>query len=746
VPVDAAAVSVNVTVVWPSAAGFVSVWPSGEAQPATSSVNFVAGQVVANQVTVKLGASHSIDLVTNAGCPHIVVDLTGAYRQPPPALSGVTQVAVGDEFTCASMAGGTVKCWGRNNHGQIGDGTQLDRARPTAVAGLSGVSEIGAGGAHVCARTTSGSVWYWGQGARGQLGNGAAADQLSPVPVTGLTDAVELAVGYTHACARRATGAIVCWGTRTSGELGTPSSVDQWVPAVGPSLPGTVAIEAGRDRTCARDGDGTVRCWGAQTYSGQSSFTPTTTMSGVGEFAVAGSVCGVVAGSVSCVGGSSPSLSGVVSLGLVGNGGSGGCFVMADSTVRCGGTNTDGRMGPGDFDPGTSTTVRPVTGLVGAVQVAVASSHACAVLDDGSVRCWGNNDLGQLGDGEKGVHLTDDLPGLGAVTTVAVSPGGSCALSTGGVVHCWGDANRAGPGSLLPSWRPAPFGPLPAMSTLSGGMWGMCATSVAGEVWCWPGNGNGGSSPFGVPTKVAGLDQVSRVEVGLDVACALRSGGTVWCWPLGTPGSPQQVGGLTGVTEFGVGGYFGCAVMTSGSVACWGLNSQGQLGQDPAVVNSSSSAQVVAGLDNVVELSVGLWSTCARRSDATVSCWGGNSYGELGDNSSVASRFTPGPVPGLHGVTQLSGIGATRCAQTATDIRCWGLGDNGRMNNGSSVNRFTPAPLDGLTQSTQLAIGWVHGCAVTPSGSVRCWGVPGYGALGDGVDARKPRPVTVVPG
>ncbi|HEY5923387.1 MAG TPA: hypothetical protein VIV11_17025 [Kofleriaceae bacterium] len=182
---------------------------------------------------------------------------------PVSALAPANRIAAGTYHTCAVTAAGGVSCWGRNHEGQLGDTTQMDRRAPVQVSSLAaGVSELTLGTAHSCALLATGAVRCWGDNERGQLGDGTQQDRASPVDVVGLSSGViALGAGDQHTCALLAIGEVRCWGDNYRGQLGGHLGAFSATPVAIAGVGSPTALAVGGHHVCALVNAG-VKCWG----------------------------------------------------------------------------------------------------------------------------------------------------------------------------------------------------------------------------------------------------------------------------------------------------------------------------------------------------------------------------------------------------------------------------------------------------------------------------------------------------
>lgn len=341
-----------------------------------------------------------------------VLTLVGLADRATAAESA--SVASGGSHSCAVLTSGGVVCWGLNSAGQLGNGSTTNSSTPVAVSGLSaGVASIAVGGNTSCAVLTSGAIKCWGDDSNGQLGDGSPSTNSStPVSVSGITTGVLVDVSLTHTCAVITGGAVTCWG----------QGIGAAPVALAGISSGATDVTVGLYHSCAVV-VGAVKCWGDNGWgqlgnntTSSSGTTPVTAVASGGTAVSAGGefTCAVVSGGAKCWGlnmvgelgngsttnSSTPVAVSGLSAGVasISTGSLHTCALLIGGALKCWGSNSRGQLGNGSTI--NATTPTDVSGIPsGAISLGVGNSQACAVLSGGTMKCWGRNDAGQLGDG-----------------------------------------------------------------------------------------------------------------------------------------------------------------------------------------------------------------------------------------------------------------------------------------------------------------------------------------------------------
>lgn len=323
---------------------------------------------------------------------------------------------------------------------------------------------------------------------------------------------------------------------------------------------------------------------------------------------------------------------------FIASGGFHTCSLNGVGGVLCFGYDGYGQLGGGDLfsDPQPVAVVGLASGVS---EVAAGGNFSCARTDAGAIRCWGENDSGQLGGGGTQTYSASPQAVSGLASGArAVSAGAShaCALNAAGGVVCWGrnDFGQLGDGSTTSSRVPvAVSGLASGVVAIAAGQHGSCAVTAGAGVFCWGRAGSASGSSVPVALTALGNDVV-QIALGMDHGCALTTVGGVRCWgssgqgqlgngsTSGADSGPVGVTGLgSGMVEISAGPDFSCALSSAGQTYCWGRNDRGQLGDGST---TSTATPVLSSEQGGSALGVSArgFATCVLRSDRSTQCWG----------------------------------------------------------------------------------------------------------------------------
>ena len=377
-----------------------------------------------------------------------------------------------------------------------------------------------------------------------------------------------------------------------------------------------------------------------------------------------------------------------------------------------------------------ASTVTGNAGLAFAT-ISAGNKHSCGVTVDGIAYCWGDNSAGQLGNGTT-ISSTTPVAVAGGVSFIYISAGGlhSCGTTAHDKIYCWGDNTfgQLGNGTTTSSLTPVPVsGPL-NLSAASAGSRHSCASAnpFAGDrlfAYCWGDNssgqlGNGSMIGSSIPVQVYATQAMDLMSAGSSTSCGLQYT------------APD-------ISTFIYSPY------------CWGDNTFGQLGNG---TTTSSSLPVATSNGTLKSLSAGARSTCGTTTSGSVLCWGDNSSGQLGNGTTTSSLIPVAISSGLSFIYVSSGT-AHACASSGDLTQpsstystvCWGDNSFGQLGDGTTINRTVPVAVAGGINVYYTSAGNHHSCGVSTSAGhhAYCWGDNSSGQLGNGSTANSSVPVVV---
>ncbi len=543
-------------------------------------------------------------------------------------------------------------------------------------------------------------------------------DDIMPHDAAVATTWAAVSAGGVHTCGIRSDGSLWCWGSDSDGQLGLGLQIEVDQPTQVGSARWS-AVSAGGLHTCGLQSDGSLWCWG-RSMEGET---------GVGNTGTGGSI---------------PLPTQVSGTWLaVSAGGQHTCAVRDDHSLWCWGQNISGQLG------NPLLLVRPSPVQVPAPtgswsQVTAGYDHTCALADDGSLYCWGDNASSQLGDGTSIGRTYPTLIDKQPWSRIAASYAFTCGIQAGHL-RCWGEDAGATPtpitvlGADADGWIDVAVGNDYTMPPT------MCARRADGFVLCWGDNRRGLLGPLGAGTQFAtepvllqtGPSTVATISLGNQHACLIGNDQTLWCLGsdsygqlgdgVGSHRTPTQVPGTWSAPACGA--RETCALDAQGHPACTGENDDGELG-DGTTIDRDTFAPVAGGASSS-QLALGFDNSFALTASGQLWAWGEAQYGTLGNGTTAPSLDAPQAV-----ATQpLSQIAASDHAcgiDMIGDLYCWGRNDSGQLGIGGTNGSAGPVQVGPTTTWSAVATGGLHTCGISASGAY-CWGRGDSGQLGNGL-------------
>ncbi len=698
----------------------------------------------------------------------------------------VRGVRVGRYSTCAVTTDHRLKCFGYNNYGQLGQGDRTSRGFATDQMGNSlEWVDLGTGRTinsvldvedalsinnhTVCAILDDYSTKCWGIGSKGKSGHGntatrgdGASEVGDGIPVLDFNtdNAIQISVGLEHTCAVLQNNTVKCWGEGDYGRLGYGNTTDQTkapkdVSEVSLGTGHTATkVSVGYYHTCALLDDGNVKCWGRNNYG----------QLGYGDVDDRGDNGGEMGDNLNYVDLGTSKTAKDIELQ-----GDSSCAILNDDTVKCWGYNGYGNLGQG-----STATRGDGAGEMGDVLVTVnlgtgrtaqklygGINQMCAKLDNNDVKCWGRNDTAQLAQGhrfdigESALSLGDNLDPINlssshTITTIQTNQYTGCAVLSNNTLKCFGFDyyGTRGTGSAIIGDVPSEMGS--SLQNLD----------------------MGSNNPF------------KLVKSFQFVTCGQTTDNRLACWGYGGEGSrasgngsyygyvPDHWGDNINFINFGTGrtvktfdvGYRGgCAILDNDELACWGRNDNGAGGHGTKNDKGDAAGEIgdnfaitdLGSTSYPVEVSRGLYNTCARFANGGIKCWGQGTYG----NNGIGNTSQKGDGGGEMGnslpfIDYGSGITSTQiCSGESYNcsvfnngkVKCWGRNAWGNLGIGNTTdigktsgtlgNSLAYVDLGTGRTAKKITCGRYHVCSILDNDKVKCWGENGNGQLGIGSTA-----------
>lgn len=350
-----------------------------------------------------------------------------------------------------------------------------------------------------------------------------------------------------------------------------------------------------------------------------------------------------------------------------------------------------------------------------AVMLVGGGDFTCALRGNGTIWCWGGNSVGQLGDGTTTDRYSpvQEANGFTDWIDISVLAGHACARRTGGTLYCWGNNWR---NAAADSGDPTKVDP----ATIS-------MANPQGYVV--------------TPTQIDAAADWIDVSAGVNRSCGIKSSGFIFCWGGNEGATPVVQGALSNWAEVAAGGDSFCALNDLSQIFCWGGNGKGQLGDSTIGGYTALPVQEITGASDWTRVTMGYSHVCGLRGTGTVSslsCWGWNEHGQVGNAMITTGEGTPTPVGSdTDWATVIAGYKHTCASKTTGELFCWGFNSNSQLGEGVTGDVSIPTLIGGVGQTdwgNLIAMGVNHTCVTKTDKKVYCWGRNDVGQIGNGTN------------
>ncbi len=654
----------------------------------------------------------------------------------------VTQVALGSEHSAAITENGDLYTWGKNNKGQLGNGTTENSLTPIKI--MSNVKAVSLGYEHSAAITENGDLYTWGDNSGGILGNGTERD--SSIPVKIMSNVKSVSLDWEHSAAITENGDLYTWGWNRDGQLGIGTGVSLKItPTKIMSNVGSVSL--GWNASAAITENGDLYTWGWNAYgqlgNGTSGFdkpqfTPIKIMSNVksvdlgkchsaaitenGDLYTWGWNNNGQLGNGTTEDSSVPAKI-MSNIKLVGLGWFHSAAITANGDLYTWGSNIEGQLGNGT----TEDSFIPIKIMSNVKSVSLGWFHSAAITENSNLYTWGCNVYGMLGDG----------------TTTGSSTPIKIVIDMGGETE---EPVTEEPTTEEPGTEEVTFTQVALGYNHSG------AITENGDLYTWGYNlhgelGNGTTEDSHNPIKI--MSNVKSVNLGERHGAAITKNGDLYTWgennngQLGngtTESSFTPVKIMSNVKAVSLGEWHSAAITENGDLYTWGYNSDGQLGNG----TTKDSFIPIKIMSNIKSISLGNFHSAAITENSDLYTWGHNYYGQLGDGTTEDS-YIPQKITGNVKSVSLGERHSAAITENG-DLYTWGWNSYGQLGDGTVDKMFdsNPTPTKVMSNVKAVGLGWEHSAAITENGDLYTWGYNIYGQLGNGTTEDSSIPIKIM--